>query len=108
MQFTVTPASLNNFATYCDQQVADIDQAVHQLANQIQELCSAPYVGPASAQLIVDMTAVSNETIKLHTAMHDITANLRHNAVVYGDGETQNITNLQGAEAAVSAGNAAA
>jgi hypothetical protein len=108
MQFTVTPQDLNNFANYADNQVQNIQELVIILQNQVEELCSTAYVGPASAQLLVDISAVGAESAKMNQAMADITANLRRNAHTYGDGETQNVSNLQAATAAVAAGNAAA
>ena len=108
MQFTVTAQDLNNFANYCDSQVQEIQQHVMLLQNQVEELCSAAYVGPASTQLQADVVTVGNESAKMGQAMADITANLRHNALVYVDGETQNVSNLQAATAAINVGNSAA
>jgi uncharacterized protein YukE len=108
MQFTVTAQDLNNFANYCDSQVQEIQQHVMLLQNQVEELCSAPYQGPSSVQLLSDVTTLGNESARMQLVMSDITANLRHNALVYVDGETQNVTNLQAAIAAIAAGNAAA
>jgi WXG100 family type VII secretion target len=105
--FTVTPDDLNHFATYCDNQAQDIGMAVRTLSTQVEELCSSPYAGPASNQLLQDMLQVQTETMAMQTQMSDITANLRNNAVVYSNGETQNVSNLQAATAAIAAGNAA-
>jgi hypothetical protein len=106
--FTVTAQDLINFANYCDQTVQDIQERVIQLNQKVDELCSAPYVGPASSQLMADMSAVGAESMKMSQAMADITANLKHNALVYTDGETQNVTNLQAATSAIGVGNNAA
>jgi uncharacterized protein YukE len=106
--FTVTAQDLSNFANYCDQQVQDIQSLVLTLHQQVEELCSAPYVGPASSQLMVDVTEVAAEANKMSTVMADVTMNLRHNAQVYIDGETQNVSNLQAATAGINFGNNAA
>jgi hypothetical protein len=103
MQFTVTPAQLDSFASYCQIQSMDIQLAVTALGTLVSELCSAPYVGPASHMLMIDMEHVSTEAKKLHMTMDTIVANLHHNSKVYGDGETQNVTNLQAATAAIAA-----
>jgi hypothetical protein len=105
MQFTVTAEDLNNFANYADNQAQDIQQNVIILQNQVEELCSAPYAGPSANQLLLDMSAVVTESRAMNVAMADITANLRHNALVYVDGETRNVSNLQAAVAAIAAGN---
>jgi hypothetical protein len=106
--FTVTALDLMNFASYCDLQVQDIGNAVKTLSNQVTELCSAPYAGPASVMLLNDMLHVSLETAAMGVQMSDITANLRNNAHIYVNGETQNVSNLQAAIAAIAAGNAGA
>ena len=103
----MTPQELNNFASYCEAQVEDIRGAIVALSGQVVDLCSAPYEGPASQMLMADMQAVSGEAEKMHLAMNDIAANLRQNAVTYVNGETQNVTNLQAATAAISAANGA-
>jgi len=106
--FTVTAADLMNFATYCKQQSDDIGMAVKSLNTLVEELCSAPYEGPASVQLLNDMVHVGIEALVLSGRMDDIIANLQSNAHIYANGETQNVTNLQAAVAAIAAGNAAA
>jgi uncharacterized protein YukE len=107
MIFTVTAQDLNNFANYCDGQVEDIQGLVRTLQGQVQEL-ETVYRGPAASQLQVDIISLGSESTRLQSAMSEITANLRHNALVYVDGETQNVSNLQAATAAINAGNSGA
>jgi uncharacterized protein YukE len=104
MQFTVTAQDLNNFANYCDNQVEDIHGLVVTLQGQVEEL-ETVYTGPAATQLQADVTLLGNDSAKMMSAMSDITAKLRNNALVYVDGETQNVSNLQAATAAINAGN---
>lgn len=107
MQFTVTAQDLTNFATYCDNKVDEIHSLVVALQGQVQEL-ETVYTGPAASQLQNDIITLGSESAKLQAAMSDITANLRHNAVIYVDGETQNVSNAQAAAAAINAGNGVA
>jgi WXG100 family type VII secretion target len=102
IQFKVTAVQLDNFANYCDQAVQQIQSDVALLHNQIVELL-AVYKGPAANQLQVDMESLRGESLKMQAAMNDIVAVLHSNARTYVNGETQNVTNLRAATAAINA-----
>jgi hypothetical protein len=100
--FTVTAEQLDKFAAYCNTQVQDIEQAVIQLQGYIQDL-EATYKGPAALQLQQDIVDLGNDSHKMAVAMADITKCLAANSHNYTINETQNVTNLVAARAALGA-----
>jgi WXG100 family type VII secretion target len=100
--FTVTAEQLDKFASYCNQQVQDIQQAVHQLQGYIQEL-EATYKGPAALQLQQDIVDLKNDSQQMQVAMADITNCLQANSHNYTTNETQNVSNLAAVKAALGA-----
>jgi WXG100 family type VII secretion target len=100
--FTVTADQLDKFANYCNQQVDDIQAAVQQLQGYIQDL-EATYKGPAALTLQQDIIELGNDSSQMHAAMADITRCLAANSHNYTTSETQNVTNLKAAAAALGA-----
>jgi WXG100 family type VII secretion target len=100
--FTVTAEQLDKFAAYCNTQVDDIQAAVQQLQQYIMDL-EATYTGPAAAQLQTDITTLGQESAQMKAAMADITRCLASNSHNYTQNETQNVTNLVAATAALGA-----
>jgi WXG100 family type VII secretion target len=100
--FTVTAEQLDKFAAYCNTQVADIQQAVQQLQQYIQNL-EGTYRGPAALMLQQDIIDLGNDSAKMKAAMADITRCLASNSQNYTQNEQQNVTNLASAKAALGA-----
>ena len=99
MQFMVTAEKLEIFAAYCLAQVDQIQAQVKTLGSEIEQLTGGSYSGPASVQLELDMVDVKLKADALQNAMNDIVATLKSNSNNYTQGETQNLSNLQAAQA---------